>query len=57
MEYQKAITVLKNLAEKHPLTADQKEALTTAIGVLTLGAQTISNVKARKAKRDSSTKW
>jgi hypothetical protein len=54
MEYQKAIDVLKNLMEKRQLDAEEKEALLTAIGVLSLGATAMAKVKDKKAKRDKS---
>ncbi len=57
MEYQKAVTILKNLLAKHPLTAEEKEALMTAIGVLVLGSQVSSRIKAQKARRDKRTEW
>ena len=57
MEYQEAITILKSLLEKHPLDAEEKEAVMTAIGVLSWGALSRSRIKAQKAKRDKSTEW
>ena len=57
MEYQKAIAILKSLLDKHSLDAEEKEAVMTAIGVLSWGALSKSRIKAQKAKRDKSTKW
>jgi len=57
MEYDRAIAVLKSLLERHPLDADEKEAVMTAIGVLSWGSLTRSRMKAQKAKRDRSTEW
>ena len=57
MEYQKAITILKSLLDKHPLDAEEKEAVMTAIGLLSWASLSKSIVKARKAKRDKSTEW
>ena len=57
MEYQKAITILTNLLDKHPLDAEEKEAVTTAIGILSWGSLSKSRIKALKAKRDKSTEW
>jgi len=57
MEYQKAIAILKNMLEKQPLDADEKEALMTAIGLLSLGEMARSKIRAQKAKRDKSTEW
>jgi len=57
MEYQKAIDILKNLLNKHALDAEEKEAIMTAIGLLSLGSLAKSRIKAQKAKRDKSTEW
>jgi len=57
MEYQKAIAILKSLLDKHPLDAAEKEAVMTAIGLLSWASLSKSITKARKAKRDKSTEW
>ena len=57
MEYQEAIAILKSLLEKHSLNAEEKEAVMTAIGVLSWGSLSKSRIKAQKAKRDKSTEW
>ena len=57
MEYQKAIAILQSLLERHSLDAEEKEAVMTAIGVLSWGALAKSKIKAQKAKRDKSTEW
>ena len=57
MEYQKAIAILKNTLEKRSLDAEEKEAIMTAMGVLSWGALAQSKLKAQKAKRDKSTQW
>ena len=57
MEYKQAITVLKSLVEKHQLTAEEKEAVLTAIGVLVWGALGKSKTRAIKAKRAKRTQW
>jgi len=57
MEYAKAIDVLKSLAEKPDTNADEKEAISTAVGVLSLGAMALSRVKEKKAKRDQAMEW
>jgi hypothetical protein len=57
MEYEKAVAILKNLLGRHSLDAEEKEAVLTAIGVLSLGSLAKSRIKARKAKRDKSTQW
>jgi hypothetical protein len=57
MEDQKAIATLKNLLGRHPLDAAEKEAVTKAIGLLSLSSLMTSKIKAHKAKRDKSTEW
>ena len=57
MEYQKAIAILKSLLDRHPLNAEEKEAVMTAIGVLSWGALSKAKMEAQKAKRDKSTQW
>ena len=57
MEYAKAIIILKSLLEKHPLSAEEKEAVMTALGVLSWGSLAESKRKEQKAKRDKSTQW
>jgi len=57
MEYQKAIAILKSLLDRHSLDAEEKEAVMTAIGILSLGSLSKSKIKAQKAKRDKSTEW
>jgi hypothetical protein len=52
MEYQKAIAILKNLLDKHSLNDEEKEAVTTAIGILSWVTLSKSKLKAQKAKRD-----
>jgi hypothetical protein len=57
MEYAEAINILKILLEKHPLTEEEKEAVITAIGILSWGTLSKSKIKAQKARRDKSTEW
>ncbi len=57
MESQKAIEVLKKLLDKHTLDAEEKEAVTTAIGMLSWVALSKSRIKNIKAKREKSTQW
>lgn len=57
MEYQKALSILKNLLDRHPLDAEEKEAVTTAIGVLSWGSLSQSRTKAQKTKRAKSAEW
>jgi len=57
MEYEKAIAILKNLFAKHSIDVEEKEAIMTAIGLLSLGSLAKSKIKAQKAKREKSTQW
>ena len=57
MEYQKAIAILKSLLDRHSLDTEEKEAVMTAIGVLSWGALSKSKIKAKKVKREKSTEW
>ena len=57
MEYAKAITLLKTLLDKYPLNAEEKEAVMTALGVLSWGSLAESKRKEQKTKRDKSAEW
>ena len=57
MEYEKAIDILKALLAKQQLNAEEKEAVMTSIGLLSLGTLAKSKLKAQKAKRDKSLEW
>ena len=57
MEYQEAVTILKNLLGKYPLDTEEKDAVSIAIGLVVLAAQAKSRIKAQRAKRDKSTEW
>jgi hypothetical protein len=57
METGKALEVLKSIPEKHKLAPEEKEAVMTAVGLLSLIAQSKNNAKAQKAKRDKSIEW
>jgi hypothetical protein len=57
VEYQKAIAVLQILLDRHPLDAEEREAVMTAIGVLSWASLSKSKMKAQKAKRDKSAEW
>ncbi|MDD5127336.1 MAG: hypothetical protein PHR43_04485 [Dehalococcoidales bacterium] len=57
MEYPEAIEILKKLLKKQSLTAEEKEAITTAIGVLSWGSLAKSRLKAQKARREKSAEW
>ena len=61
MEYAQALTTLKTLLDKHPLTPAEKEAVQTAMGLLSLTVITKDRLKDRlkkeKAKEDKKAKW
>ena len=57
MEYEKAIAILKRLLDRHSLDAEEKEAIMTALGLLSLGSLSKSKIKAQKTRRDKSTEW
>ena len=57
MEQQKAILILKNLLDKPSLSAEEKEAIITAIGILSWTSLSKNRIKAHKAKRDKATEW
>ena len=48
---------MRGMIGRYPLSAEEKEAVTTAIGMLSWGSLGKSRLKAQKAKRDKSTKW
>jgi hypothetical protein len=57
MEHKEAIAILIRLLDKHSLDAEEKEAVNTAIGVLSWSTLAKSRIKAQKAKRDKSNEW
>jgi hypothetical protein len=57
MEHQEAIRILKDLLERHRLSTEEKEAVMTAIGVLSWSTLSSSKIMAQKARRDKSTEW
>lgn len=57
MEYNKAVAVLKRLLDRHDLEEEEKEAVMTAIGVLSWGSLAESRIKSRKTRREKSTEW
>lgn len=57
MEYKEVIAVLQRLMDKRQLDAEEQEAITVAIGMLSWAVLSKSTLKARKAKRDKSTEW
>ena len=61
MEYSQALTTLKTLLEKHPLTPTEKEAVQTAMGLLSLTVISKDKLKNRlrkeKAQEDKKANW
>jgi hypothetical protein len=61
MEYTQALAILKTLLDKHPLTSAEKEAVQTAMGLLSLTVITKDKLKNRlrqeKAKEDKKANW
>jgi len=57
MEHQKAVLVLKGLLEKRPLDDEEKEAVLTAIGLLSWAALGKTRMKALKEKRAKDGAW
>ena len=57
MEYQKAVAVLKNLAEKRELGPEEKEAIVMAIGMLNWRALTESKIEEKGERRRTSAEW
>ncbi len=57
MEEKKAITILIKLLDKRLLNAEEKEAVSSAIGLLSWASLSQSRIKFLKVKRDKSTKW
>ena len=52
MDHKKAATILINLLKNHPLKAEEKEAVKTAIGILAWTLLSKNKIKSLKAKRD-----
>ncbi|MFC1952046.1 hypothetical protein ACFLV8_00210 [Chloroflexota bacterium] len=60
MEYEKAIAILTNLLDKPSLNADEKEAITAALGVLSwaiLSQNRIKDLEAKREARQNKSKW
>ena len=57
MEDKKAITILISLLNKRLLSAEEKEAVSSAIGILSWTSLSQSKIKALRAKQDKSTRW
>jgi hypothetical protein len=57
MEPKEAIEILQKLLENESLSEKEKEAITTAIGMLSWTSLARSSLKARRAKRDKNLEW
>lgn len=56
-DYKKTIEILKNLLDRHPLDAAEKEAVLTAIGVLAWTALARSRLRALKERKEKAADW
>jgi hypothetical protein len=56
MEDKKAIEILVNLLNKAVLSAEEKEAVSSAVGILSWTSLNQNRIKAMKDKRDRDTK-
>ena len=52
MEDKQTIKILMELVKKYPLTVEEKEAVSNAVGILSWTALSASRIKGLKAKRD-----
>lgn len=57
MRDKEAIDILIKIPEKHSLSAQEKEAIAAAIGILSWTSLAESKIKERKAKREKDVKW
>jgi hypothetical protein len=57
MEEKKAVAVLNHLLKKDILDAEEREAVSVAIGLLSWNALAKSRLQALKTKRSKSTEW
>lgn len=57
MDQKEAMNILQELVKKSTLTDSEKEAVTTAIGILSWTTLSKGVLKARKEKRDKSLEW
>ncbi len=57
MDDKQALAILRKLLDKYPLDAEEKEAVSKAIGMLSWSALGRSTLAAKKAKRDKSKEW
>lgn len=57
MDDKKAIEILLRLLDKYPLDNEEKEAVHSAVGVLSWTSLSQSRIRAKKAKKEKSAKW
>ena len=61
MDDKKAVIILKRMLDKYSLKDEEKEAILTAVGILSWTSLSQDKIKAlgkaQKAKRDKSVKW
>ena len=57
MDDKKAAEILIKLSRKSSLSAEEKEAVSAAIGVLSWTSLSKSRAKAMKARREKNTDW
>jgi hypothetical protein len=56
MEHKKAAEILIKMLEKHPFSAEEKQAVLAAVGVLSWTALAQSRIRGLRAKRDKKAK-
>jgi len=57
MDDKKTIKILISLLRKYSLTAEEKEAVSSAIGILSWTVLSKSRVKSLKARKKQSVRW
>jgi hypothetical protein len=57
MDHKKAAELLLNIQNKASLNEEEKEALSTAIGILSWTALAKNRLKGQKEKRSKDSKW
>jgi len=57
MDHKEAMNILQELVKKGTLTESEREAVTTAIGILSWTTLSKGVARARKEKRDKSLEW
>ncbi|NTW22375.1 hypothetical protein HGA34_02395 [Candidatus Falkowbacteria bacterium] len=57
MDDKKAASILMGILDKHPLSEEEKEAIKSAIGILSWTSLAESRIKKLKAKKESSAEW